>query len=92
MQDFLASGRFFVTMDILLKTYKLRLLFAFPLLLDLRNHERMFYGSMGSFLCDALLLQCYSFGCIAVSYNRLLEDSLNQVQAAVYLPYTNCRW
>lgn len=29
MQDFLASGRFFVTMDILLKTYKLRLLFAF---------------------------------------------------------------
>lgn len=28
MQDFLASGRF-VTMDILLKTYKLRLLFAF---------------------------------------------------------------
>lgn len=30
MQDFLASGRFVVTMDILLKTYKLRLLFAFP--------------------------------------------------------------
>ena len=29
MQDFLASGRFVVTMDILLKTYKLRLLFAF---------------------------------------------------------------
>ncbi len=29
MQDFLVSGRFFVTMDILLKTYKLRLLFAF---------------------------------------------------------------
>lgn len=28
MQDFLASGRFVVTMDILLKTYKLRL-FAF---------------------------------------------------------------
>lgn len=29
MQDFLVSGRFFVTMDILLKTYKLSLLFAF---------------------------------------------------------------
>lgn len=29
MQDFLASGRFVITMDILLKTYKLRLLFAF---------------------------------------------------------------
>ena len=29
MQDFLASGRFVVTMDILLKTYKHRLLFAF---------------------------------------------------------------
>lgn len=29
MQDSLASGRFVITMDILLKTYKLRLLFAF---------------------------------------------------------------
>lgn len=29
MQDFLASGRFFVTMDILLNKHKLRLLFAF---------------------------------------------------------------
>lgn len=29
MQDFLASGRFVITMDILLKTYKLRSLFAF---------------------------------------------------------------
>ncbi len=29
MQDFLASGRFVVTMDILLKGYKHRLLFAF---------------------------------------------------------------
>lgn len=29
MQDFLASGRFVITMDILLKTYKFRLLFAF---------------------------------------------------------------
>ena len=29
MQDFLASGRFVITMDILLKTYELRLLFAF---------------------------------------------------------------
>lgn len=29
MQEFLASGRFVITMDILLKTYKHRLLFAF---------------------------------------------------------------
>lgn len=33
MLDFLASGRFVITMDILLKTNKLRLLFAFSSLI-----------------------------------------------------------